>query len=55
LEEKSKWSATREIFVKTPVGSHPGMGHTGLYDMAGNVKEWCFNAVNDSDNQEDEG
>ncbi|TKJ33437.1 MAG: hypothetical protein CEE38_20770 [Planctomycetes bacterium B3_Pla] len=33
----------------TPVGSHPGMGHTGLYDMAGNVKEWCFNAAGDSD------
>jgi formylglycine-generating enzyme required for sulfatase activity/dienelactone hydrolase len=32
----------------TPVGSHPGMGHTGLYDMAGNVKEWCRNAVGDS-------
>jgi len=32
----------------TPVGSHPGMGHTGLYDMAGNVKEWCFNATDDS-------
>jgi serine/threonine protein kinase/dienelactone hydrolase len=31
-----------------PVGSHPGMGQTGLYDMAGNVKEWCFNAVDDS-------
>ncbi|MHC4146837.1 MAG: protein kinase domain-containing protein [Planctomycetota bacterium] len=33
----------------TPVGSHPGMGHTGLYDMAGNVKEWCWNATDDSD------
>ena len=30
------------------VGSHPGMGHTGLYDMAGNVREWCFNATDDS-------
>ena len=30
------------------VGSFPGMGHTGLYDMAGNVKEWCFNATDDS-------
>jgi formylglycine-generating enzyme required for sulfatase activity/dienelactone hydrolase len=33
------------------VGSFPGMGHTGLYDMAGNVKEWCFNATDDSNSQ----
>ncbi len=33
------------------VGSFPGMGHTGLYDMAGNVKEWCFNATDDSGSQ----
>ena len=31
-----------------PVGSHPGMGYTGLYDMAGNVKEWCLNATDGS-------
>ena len=33
------------------VGSFPGMGHTGLYDIAGNVKEWCFNATDDSGSQ----
>jgi len=32
-----------------PVGSHMGIGHTGLYDMAGNVKEWCWNAADDVD------
>lgn len=31
-----------------PVGSHPGIGFTGLYDMAGNVKEWCWNATDGS-------
>ena len=26
-----------------PVGSRPGLGDFGTYDMAGNVKEWCQN------------
>jgi len=28
-----------------PVGSHCGVGRTGLYDMAGNMREWCLNAT----------
>ncbi|PWB74350.1 hypothetical protein C3F09_04090 [candidate division GN15 bacterium] len=27
-----------------PVGSNPGMTYSGAYDMAGNVREWCWNA-----------
>jgi formylglycine-generating enzyme required for sulfatase activity/tRNA A-37 threonylcarbamoyl transferase component Bud32/cephalosporin-C deacetylase-like acetyl esterase len=26
-----------------PVGSYPGMGPYGTYDLAGNVEEWCWN------------
>jgi len=29
----------------TPVGVSPGMDWTGAYDMVGNVREWCFNAI----------
>jgi serine/threonine protein kinase/formylglycine-generating enzyme required for sulfatase activity/cephalosporin-C deacetylase-like acetyl esterase len=29
------------------VGSHKGMSPFGTYDMAGNAKEWCWNATED--------
>src|SRR5215470_2565155 len=29
----------------TPVGSHQGVSPFGTYDMAGNAKEWCWNAT----------
>ena len=28
-----------------PVGSHQGLSPFGAYDLAGNVKEWCWNAI----------
>lgn len=28
-----------------PVGTHKGMSPFGTYDMAGNAKEWCWNAT----------
>jgi dienelactone hydrolase len=32
-----------------PVGSHRGTGQFGLYDAAGNVREWCHNAIDDAE------
>ena len=31
----------------TPVGSMPGYNTFGIYDVAGNAREWCFNANDD--------
>ena len=30
-----------------PVGTRAGIGWTGTYDMVGNAREWCYNAVGD--------
>jgi hypothetical protein len=28
-----------------PVATYPGIGASGAYDLAGNVREWCWNAI----------
>lgn len=31
-----------------PVGEYQGMSYDGTYDLAGNAREWCFNAVGEN-------
>jgi dienelactone hydrolase len=40
-----------ELSGTATVGSYKGMGRSGLYDMAGNAKEWCWNAVDDTESR----
>jgi hypothetical protein len=34
--------------VPVAVGTRPGIGWTGAFDLAGNAREWCFNEVDNA-------
>ena len=45
---RSSYVITNSNFSRkglTPAGSNDGLGWFGDYDMAGNVREWCFNST----------
>jgi serine/threonine protein kinase/cephalosporin-C deacetylase-like acetyl esterase len=52
------WDAGYRIVLRSnfsntivPVGFYKGIGKFGIYDGAGNVREWCYNAVGAEDGQ----
>jgi serine/threonine protein kinase/formylglycine-generating enzyme required for sulfatase activity len=47
FSEILRWS-NFEARGPAEVGSYPGLGPSGTYDMAGNVREWCLNRTGDA-------